>query len=91
MSGDQHLADVIMERARRFGLAGATVLRGQNGFGRKHRTGDAGRFDLSETKPVVIELVDAEDRLRSFLEDLSDLKPSLITMERAGVIFRHPG
>jgi PII-like signaling protein len=81
------LYEVIVVKAREMHLAGATVLRGPMGFGRSSRLHTAKILRLSEDLPVVIEIVDAEARIRSFLEAVEPmLGSSLITLEKVQVV-----
>jgi hypothetical protein len=87
------LYEVIVEEARRKGMAGATVLRGTLGFGAHSRIHTAKILRLSEDLPMVIEIVDAPERIAAFLPDLEDLiQEGLVTLERVRVIvYRHEG
>ena len=62
------LYDALVVRARELGLAGATVLRGVEGFGAHSRLHTAKVLRLSENLPMVVEIVDREDRVRTFLD-----------------------
>lgn len=87
--GDQRVADMIVERARDFGLAGATVLRGRSGFGSGSELHSHHLFGISDNAPLVIEIVDEEGKLRGFVEQLADLRDiGLITLERVEVLSR---
>jgi len=85
------LYEVIVEEARRRGMAGATVLHGILGFGARSRVHKAGILRLSEDLPVVIEIVDRTDRIEAFLPVLDDMvTEGLVTREKAQVIvYRH--
>jgi len=85
------LYEVIVEAARRKGLAGATVLRGTLGFGANSRIHTAKILRLSEDLPMVIEIVDAAERIEEFLPELDDLiGEGLVTLEKVRVIlYRH--
>lgn len=85
------LYEVIVEEARRCGLAGATVLRGTLGFGANSRIHTAKILRLSEDLPMVIEIVDQPERIVAFLPELDVLiKEGLVTLERVQVIaYRH--
>ena len=61
------LYEWIVIKAREFGVAGATVLRGMMGFGAKSRIKTSKILRLSEDLPIVIELVDTEEKLHKFL------------------------
>jgi PII-like signaling protein len=88
------LYEVIVEEARRKGLAGATVLRGTLGFGASSRIHTAKMLRLSEDLPMVVELVDQPERIAEFLPQLDTMvTEGLVTLERVRVIiYRHdPG
>lgn len=83
----QPLYAAIVQLARREGLAGATVLKGLMGFGCKSHLHTATLFRLSEDLPIVIEIVDSEEKIAKFLPHLDAMvKEGLITLERAHVI-----
>lgn len=63
----------IVERARRAGLAGATVVRGIEGFGASSHLHTARVLRLSEDLPVVVTIIDAAERIDAFLEVLDEL------------------
>jgi PII-like signaling protein len=85
------LYEVIVEEARRRGLAGATVLRGTLGFGANSRIHTAKILRLSEDLPMVIEIVDRPERIAEFLPDLDGMiGEGLVTLEKVRVIaYRH--
>lgn len=87
------LYEVIVEEARRRGLAGATVLRGTLGFGAHSRIHSAKILRLSEDLPMVVEIVDKPERIAAFLPDLDGMiGEGLITLEKVRVImYRHGG
>jgi len=77
----------IVLRARDHGIAGATVLRGPMGFGESSRLHNTNILDLSANLPLVIEVVDAEDKLRAFAASLDGLKDiGLVTLEKVEVL-----
>jgi PII-like signaling protein len=81
------LYEAIVHLLRDRGIAGATVLRGIEGFGRAARIHTTRILRLSEDLPIVIEVVDQEDRLRAILPDLEAmLVDGLITAEPVEVI-----
>lgn len=63
----------IVHRAHKAGLAGATVLRGIEGYGATSRIHTTRILSLAEDLPVAIIIVDAEDRIRAFLPHLDEL------------------
>jgi uncharacterized protein len=85
------LYEVIVEEARRRGLAGATVLRGILGFGATSRIHTTKILRLSEDLPLVIEIVDKPERIAEFIPYLDTLiTEGLVTLERVRVIlYRH--
>jgi uncharacterized protein len=87
------LYEVIVEEARKRGLAGATVLRGVLGFGANSRIHSSRILRLSEDLPMVVEIIDSEENIRAFLPDLDGMiGEGLVTLERAEVIvYRHNG
>jgi len=83
------LYEWIVRKAREQGLAGATVLRGIMGFGASTRQIHTFRFDtLSEDLPIIIEIVDTQEKLDKFLELIEPhIKAGLVTLEKAHVKF----
>lgn len=80
------LYQAIVEVLRREGLAGATVLRGIEGFGKSSRLHTAHILRLSEDLPIVIECVDLHDKIEAVLPTLDDMiGDGLITLERVDV------
>src|SRR5437764_11696635 len=87
----QPLYEAIVLKARELHLAGATVLRGPMGFGKSSRLHTAKILRLSMDLPVVIEIVDAEEKIQSFLPALDEMMSGgMVTLERVQVIeYRH--
>jgi uncharacterized protein len=86
------LYESIVQEARRRGLAGATVFRGFEGFGARSRIHTTRILRLSEDLPVVIEIVDTEEKVQAFLPALDEMvKEGLVTVEKATVIFYRAG
>jgi uncharacterized protein len=85
------LYEVIVDEARRRGLAGATVLHGTLGFGANSRIHTAKILRLSEDLPMVVEIVDQAEKIAEFLPELEHLIPEgLVTLEKVRVIaYRH--
>lgn len=76
----------IVEELRKAGLAGATVLRGIEGFGKSSRLHTAHILRLSEDLPIVIECVDTLERIESIFPTLDTMiGDGLVTMERVEV------
>jgi uncharacterized protein len=86
------LYEAIVRRAREEGLAGATVLRGLEGFGAHSRLHTTRILRLSEDLPVVIEIVDEADRIDAFLPALDAMvAEGMVTLENVRVIaYRAP-
>lgn len=83
----QPLYEAIVLKAREMHLAGATVLRGPMGFGKSSRLHTAKILRLSMDLPVVIEIVDAEEKIQAFLPALDEMmKGGLVTLEKVKVI-----
>lgn len=81
------LYQAIVERLRERGLAGATVLRGIEGFGAKQHLHSTRILSLSEDLPILIEVVDTEDKVRGVLPELDEMvSDGLITLEKVEVI-----
>jgi len=86
------LYEVIIQEARKLGMAGATVLRGIEGFGANSRVIHTAKIlRLSEDLPIVIELVDTEERIRQFLPRVDELfeqsgSGGMVTIEKAKVV-----
>ena len=78
---------MIVQRARELHLAGATVLRGPIGYGRNSRVHRANLFEISEDLPMVVEIVDTEEKIDGFLPELERMMGSgLVTLEKVRVI-----
>src|ERR1044072_1185965 len=83
----QPLYEAIVLKAREMHLAGATVLRGPMGFGKSSRLHTTKILRLSMDLPLLIEIVDSEEKIRSFLPVLDPMMGGgLLTMERVRVI-----
>jgi uncharacterized protein len=81
------LYDAIVQLLRERGIAGATVIRGIEGFGARQHLHTTRILSLSTDLPVLIEVVDQEDRLRAVLPELDGMvADGLITLERVEVL-----
>ena len=81
------LYEAIVVEARKRGLAGATVVKGFMGFGAHSRIHTAKVLRLSEDLPMVIEIVDAPERIAAFLPDLDAMiGEGLVTLERVRLL-----
>jgi len=81
------LYEAIVLKAREMHLAGATVFRGPLGFGRSSRLHTAKILRLSEDLPMIVEIVDSEERIEAFLPILDGMIGSgLVTLEKVRVL-----
>ena len=81
------LYEAIVLKAREMHLAGATVLRGPMGFGKSSHLHTAKILRLSMDLPVVIEIVDGEEKINTFLPVIDEMmQGGLVTLEKARVI-----
>jgi PII-like signaling protein len=88
----QPLYEALVLKARELHLAGATVLRGPMGFGKSSRLHTTKILQLSMDLPLVIEIVDSEEKINTFLPVLEDmLKGGLMTLEKVRVIYYRAG
>jgi len=85
------LYEAIVLKARELNLAGATVFRGLMGYGATSRIHSIKLLRLSEDLPVMIEIVDTEEKISKILPFLDEtVKEGLITMEKVNIIkYRH--
>jgi PII-like signaling protein len=85
------LYEAIVIKARELHLAGATVLRGPMGFGKSSRMHTAKILRLSMDLPLVIEIIDSEEKIKEFLPALEEMMGGgLVTLEKVKVIhYRH--
>jgi uncharacterized protein len=81
------LYEAIVLEARKRGLAGATVIKGFMGYGAHSRIHTAKLLELSQDLPIIIEIVDAVEKIEAFMPDLEKMVgDGLITIERAEVL-----
>lgn len=90
--GHQPLYEAILFEAKKQGLAGCTVLRGIMSFGASSRVHTAKLIDISTDLPIVIEIVDHEEKLNRFMPVLDKMmedsgRGGLITIEKAEVLY----
>ncbi|MFB3124226.1 MAG: DUF190 domain-containing protein, partial [Woeseiaceae bacterium] len=86
------LYEWIVRQARENGLAGATVLRGLEGYGAHSRLHKAKILRLSNDLPLVVEIVDTEEKIQSFLPLIDDaVGEGLATVERVEIHFYRSG
>jgi PII-like signaling protein len=85
--GRKPLYQAIVEFLRKEGMAGATVLRGIEGFGAESHLHTHRILRLSEDLPIVIEVVDMADRIDAILPRLDEMvQEGMVTVERVEVI-----
>ena len=89
--GQQPLYEAIVFEAKRQSLSGATVTRGIMGFGANSKVHTTKLFEISTDLPLVIEIVDTEEKIRQFTKNVEKLfeqtkSGGLITIEKAEVI-----
>jgi PII-like signaling protein len=86
------LYEAIVQRARAAGLAGATVIRGLEGFGAHSRLHTTRILRLSEDLPVLLEIVDEAEKIEAFLPTLDEMvAEGMVTLEKVRVIaYRAP-
>jgi len=91
------LYEAIVLKAREIGLAGTTVLRGIQGFGAGSRVIHTAKIlRLSEDLPIVVEIVDTEEKIKEFMPVVDDMIAkvgcgAMVTVERADIIRYTPG
>jgi PII-like signaling protein len=86
------LALALIERLRKEGYSGATVLRGVAGFGARSVLHTSQLLRLSEDLPVLIEMVEANERVEALLAILDEMVPEgLVTLEKVRVVKYSPG
>lgn len=85
--GHQPLHEAIVLKARELHLAGATVFRGSMGYGKSSLLHTTKILSLSEDLPLVIEIIDSEEKINAFLPVLGQMMPSgLATLGKVGAI-----
>jgi PII-like signaling protein len=86
------LYEEIILLAKKNGMAGATAIKGFMGFGCKSHMHTTKLLRLSEDLPVIIEIVDSEDKINQFIPHLDEMvKEGLVTLEKANVIMYRAG
>ncbi|MFQ5559769.1 MAG: DUF190 domain-containing protein [Nitrospinota bacterium] len=86
------LYEWIVRRARKNGLAGATVLRGVEGFGAKSRLHTAKILQLSMDLPVIVEIVDSKKKIEEFMKVIEHaISDGLATLEDVEIFFYRAG
>jgi len=90
-AGHQPLYEAIVFEAKKQSLSGATVTRGIMGFGANSKVHTTKLFEISADLPLIIEIVDSEEKIREFTKTVEQLfeqtkSGGLITLEKAEVI-----
>jgi PII-like signaling protein len=93
--GRKPLYEAILFEARKQGLAGCTVWRGIMSFGASTKVHTARFIEISSDLPIVVEIVDHEDKITAFVEKVDALMQKaacggLITVEKASVLYYKP-
>jgi len=90
------LYEVVVFAAKRYGLAGATVLKGFMGFGASSVIQSQKLWEISEKMPIVIEIIDESSKINGFVETILPYfekipKGGLITLEKATIVLHKSG
>lgn len=90
--GHQPLYEAIVFAARKQGMAGATVIKGIMSYGASTRVHTAKLIDISEDLPIIVEIVDEEEKINAFVPLVSQLLEQagcggLVTIEKAFVLY----
>lgn len=81
------LYEEIIRLAKNMKMAGATAIKGFVGFGCKSHMHTAKLLELSEDLPIIIEMVDSEEKINQFIPHIDEMvKEGLVTLEKANVI-----
>lgn len=87
----QPLYEAVVRRLRQAGIAGATVQHGIMGFGSHGKMHQKRLFGISDDKPVVITVVDSEEKIRGIVPEIrSMVKEGMMLLTDVEVIERHP-
>lgn len=90
--GGMLLYEWIVRMAKERGLAGATVVRGVEGFGARSRIHSARILDLSTDLPIVVEIVDTLEKIEAFLPLIDGaISDGLATVEKVQIRFYRSG
>ena len=89
--GHQPLYEAIVFAAKKNGLAGCTAIRGLMSFGASSRVHTAKLIEISQDLPIIVEIVDQEDKINEFVKVVDDLFTrancgGLMTIEKATVL-----
>ena len=89
--GNVPLYEALIKKAKEMGMAGCTIIRGVQGFGASHNISKASILRLSENMPLLIEIVDTEERIRQALDEFRKMiddggKGVLMTLETVEIL-----
>jgi uncharacterized protein len=89
--GNIPLYEALVFQAKKEGLLGATVIKGIMGFGANSKISTAKLFTISQDLPLIVEIVDKEDRIKNFLKSVEQMfkesnSGGLITIEKAEIL-----
>ena len=88
----QPLYESIIQLAKKNGIAGATALKGFMGYGCKSHMHTTKLLRLSEDLPIIIEIIDSEEKINNFIPHLDEMvKEGLVTLENINVIMYRAG
>lgn len=88
----QTLSQALLERVRREGFAGATVVRAVAGFGARSVVHTANLLRLSQDLPIVVEIVDSEEQIERLVPILDEMvTEGMVTIEKVRVLKYAPG
>lgn len=88
--GHRPLYEAILQKARQLGLAGATVLRGIEGFGANSIVHKSSLLDMSSDLPIIVEIVDRPDPIQKLLPYLEqNVREGMVTMEYVAIVLYH--
>jgi len=90
------LSEAIVFAAKRYGLAGATVLKGTMGYGSSSVIYSVKFWEITEKLPVVVEVIDESEKIDAFVEKIlpwfENLRTGcLITVEKANIVLHKMG
>jgi PII-like signaling protein len=93
---DEILYEWIVRQAKKHGLAGVTVTKGLLGYGASSVIHSYKFWEITEKVPVVIEMIDEEEKIRPFYEMISQVMEEmrygcLVTISKVDIIFYKPG
>ena len=88
--------EVVVYAARRYGIAGATVIRGVMGYGSSSHVSSEKFWEISEKVPVIVEIIDDADKIEQFFDTIKPYlemirKGCIVTIEPVNVVFFKTG